>query len=351
MNQLNRACDYFGANRWNWPYWIVLAALLIVLPLFPDSNFIIHAMAMVMLFAYVGVAWDLLGGYAGQLSLGHSVYFGIGAYCSILFAVNFGLPPWVSMPIAGVLAAIASFLFFYPTFRFGLVGPYFALTTIGVAVIFELVAANLDITGGAQGLMVPFKPEGLYWLQSFDQRLYYYVGLVMLAVIMVISVWIRRSKLGYQLVAVREDEAAAEACGINVGLRKIQITAISAALTAVGGVLYVQSISYVGPGIFSVTMAVSIALAPILGGSGWLLGPLVGAALLTAINTSIELFVGTAVPGLNIFVYGMLLIVVVLAMPSGIVPAFVRLAGTLNRGIRRSGFHMSTKGRNPGAEK
>lgn len=331
-----------GRNIWsrgNWALWLVLAATLIILPFLSNSNFFLYSLATMVVFAYTGVAWDLLGGRAGQLSLGHSVYFGVGAYSSILLFQHFGFTPWFSMPIAGLLAAGIAFLFFFPTFRFGLVGPFFTLTTIGVAMIFELVASNFDAVGGASGLMTPMKEPGLYWLQFSDQRAYYFVGLGMLAIIMLISQWVRNSKLGYQLAAVRGDESAAEACGINVGLRKMQITALSAGLTAIGGVLYAQILTYVGPPIFGVSMAVAIAVGPIIGGSGWLLGPLVGAALLTAISETIQLYVGAAVPGLNLFMYGSLLIFVVLLMPEGIVPRIAQLLGKL----RHSGGDAMTR--------
>jgi branched-chain amino acid transport system permease protein len=331
MSQTIIESSQSGRRRRTWILWVVLAAALIILPFLGDSNFFLFSLSTMMVFAYAGVAWDLLGGRTGQLSLGHSVYFGIGAYAGILLSQHLNLSPWFSMPIAAVLAAAVSFVFFFPTFRFGLVGPFFTLTTIGVATIFSLIAGNFDAVGGAGGLMPPLKEQGLYWLQYFNQRAYYFVALGMLGAIMLVSVWVRHSRLGYQLAAIRGDEAAAEACGINVGLRKMQITALSAGLTAIGGVLYAQILTFVDPAIFGVGMAVSIAVGPIIGGSGWLLGPLVGAALLTAITEAIQIFVGAKVPGLNLFVYGSLLIAVVLLMPEGIVPRIAQLVNKLRR--------------------
>ncbi|MBK5204299.1 MAG: branched-chain amino acid ABC transporter permease [Polaromonas sp.] len=329
MSQTKMEFGRDARSRGNWALWIALAVTLIILPFLSNSNYFLYSLATMVVFAYTGVAWDLLGGSAGQLSLGHSVYFGVGAYASILLAQHLGFSPWLSMPIAGLLAASIAFLFFFPTFRFGLVGPFFTLTTIGVAVIFELFVSNFDAVGGASGLMPPMKETGLYWLQYFDQRSYYFVGLGMLAAIMLISQRVRNSKLGYQLAALRGDESAAEACGVNVGLRKMQITALSAGLTAIGGVLYAQILTFVGPAIFGVNMAVAIAVGPIIGGSGRLLGPLVGAALLMVINETIQLYVGAKVPGLNLFVYGVMLIFVVLLMPEGIVPRIAQLIGKL----------------------
>ncbi len=305
--------------------WSVFALCMLALPFVNDSNYFLYSLSMMLVFAFAGISWDLLGGQAGQLSLGHSVFFGIGAYTSALLAEHFGISPWVSMAVAAALAMVVSFIFFYPTFRFGLVGPFFALTTIGVAIIFELIVSNADILGGASGIMPPMKAPGIYWLQFDDQRSYYFIALAMVAAVLMLSQRLRHSRMGYQLAAIRGDEAAAEACGINVGLRKMQVTAISAALTAVGGVLYVQIVTFVDPTIFGIDLAIAIVLAPILGGSGTLLGPLVGAALLTAVNESIRVYVGADIPGLNLFVYGSLLIVVVLLLPEGIVPRFSAL--------------------------
>src|SRR5690625_5226801 len=137
------------------------------------------------------------------------------------------------MWVAAALAVFVAFIFFYPTFRFGLVGPFFALATIGVAIIFELIVSNADILGGANGVMPPMKDDSFYWLQFSDQRYYYFIALALVAGVMLLSEYIRHSKMGYQLLAIRGDEAAAETCGVNVGLRKMQITAISAGLTAV----------------------------------------------------------------------------------------------------------------------
>lgn len=340
MRELSKPTSENAPDRRAWLFWALVGMILIILPFLSPSNFFTHALVLMLVFAYTGVAWDLLGGYAGQLSLGHSVYFGIGAYCAVLLAEHFGIPPWASMAIAALLAAGVAFIFFYPTFRFGLIGPFFTLTTIGIAAVFALVVANIEPLGGAQGVMLPMKDAGLYWLQYFDERVYYFVGLVMLALVMGISVLVRRSRLGYQLVAVREDEAAAEACGINVGLCKMQITALSAALTAVGGVLYAQVITFVDPTVFSVNVAVTIAVVPIIGGSGWLLGPLVGSVLLTAISESIQLSVGAAVPGLNLFVYGALLILVVLMMPEGITPRIAQLFDKKGSDESRTGADM-----------
>ena len=307
---------------------IVVGLFFFLIPIFIDSSYLIYSLSMMLVFTFAGVSWDLLGGQAGQLSLGHSVFFGIGAYTSALLAEYFGISPWISMCIAAFIAILVAFIFFYPTFRFGLVGPFFALATIGVAIIFELIVSNVDVLGGANGVMPPMKDDSFYWLQFNDQRYYYFIALTLVIGVMILSESIRNSKMGYQLLAIRGDEAAAETCGVNVGLRKMQITAISAALTAVIGVLYVQIVTFVDPSIFGIDLAISIVLAPILGGSGTLLGPLVGAALLMVVNESIRLYVGADIPGLNLFIYGSLLMIVVMLLPEGIVP---KISSTLNR--------------------
>lgn len=316
--------------------WALFAVFMLALPFVNSSDYFLYSLSMMLVFAFAGISWDLLGGQAGQLSLGHSVFFGIGAYASALLAEHFGISPWFSMLFAMALGVLVSFVFFYPTFRFGLVGPFFALTTIGVAIIFELMVSNSDALGGASGVMPPMKDPGLYWLQFDDQRSYYFIVLVFVAAVLWLSHRIRYSRMGYQLAAIRGDEAAAEACGVNVGLRKMQVTAISAALTTVGGVLYVQIVTFVDPTVFGIDLAIAIVLAPILGGSGTLLGPLVGAALLTMVNESIRVYVGADIPGLNLFIYGSLLVVVVLLLPEGIVPRVSAMFGSRGRSKSRA---------------
>lgn len=268
----------------------------------------------VFLFTGWASSWNLLGGWAGQLSLGHASFVGLGAYIVAIGATQFGLAPWwsvlIAMAVAGVFAAL------WGKLTFSLHGPYFSLSTIAIAEIMRLVAINEGwLTGGASGVFIDSLAEP-FGLDLFDKTVQYYMALSYAALTIAITLFISSRRFGYQLKAVRDNEEAAMAAGINPTAIKLKAFIISGLLTALGGGIYGIFLSFIEPHIiFNLLLSIQIALTVIIGGRGTIWGPAVGAALLVI---SGEIF-RTAFAQANLLVYGVLILVVILVLPRGVV--------------------------------
>src|SRR5580658_10437085 len=224
----------------------VLAVVLIALPLVVTSRFAIDIFIRVLLFAFIGVAWNLIGGYAKQLSLGHAAYFGLGAYASTLLEIRFGVSPWIGMLAGGIVAMLASLPIGAICFR--LRGPYFAIATIATAQVLMLLFLKFrDFAWGAEGTTLPFLGQAPLMMQFESKAAYYYLALALLALGLLLTYSIERSWMGYYLKAVGEDEDAAEAVGVNAPRIQRDIYLISAFLTAMAGTFYVQYIYFIDP--------------------------------------------------------------------------------------------------------
>ncbi|BAS26618.1 branched-chain amino acid ABC transporter permease [Limnochorda pilosa] len=270
----------------------------------------------IVLFGAMALAWDVLGGWAGQLSLGHAAFVGMGAYVMTLLLLNVGLAPWWGSLIAVAASVGLALAWGWITFR--LRGPYFTLSTIAVAEILRLVAVNWrNVTGGAQGLFIYDMPR-LFGLDLFDRQVEFYLSLGLLAAALLVVWWLTWSRFGYYLQAIREDEDAAMAMGVNPLRYKLGAFAISGALTAAGGVLYAVYLSFFEPyGVLEIELSIELALMSIIGGTGTLYGPLIGAVLLEGAGDWLRTTLGEA----NLLVYGLLIILIVRFAPSGVVGA------------------------------
>ncbi len=315
----------------------VLAAVTIIFAILPllVTNFQLNLLTSLLYWAYLGTAWNIMGGYAGQFSFGHAAFFGIGAYTSTVMYVTFGISPWIGMVFGMALAALAGGFMGWLTFRFGVKGHFFALATFAFAEMARLIAQDWDFINASIGLTLPVI-GGDSWAQMLFEETplnYYILILGMVAVGTFVSIWIYHNKLGYYLQAVREDEDAAAALGVNTLNYKIRAVAISAALTAAGGTFFAQRFTFIDPSIvFGVAISIDILLRPVFGGSGTVWGPLVGAVLLTPLEEATREFVRTPPPflgfiegrsGVDVMLFGVIVIIVVIFMPDGIV-------GTLN---------------------
>jgi branched-chain amino acid transport system permease protein len=306
---------------------LLVGAGLLILPFWIPSNWQ-NLLISTFYYAYLGQAWNLLGGYAGQLSLGHAAFFGVGSYTAALLAVHLGISPWIGMFAGAVLAVLLSQGIGYLGFRFGLRGFYFILLTVAAAEICRLVALHLPILGGYTGLFIQFKPDP--WQFQFRGKIpYYFVSLAFLAGASGIAWLVSRSKMGAYLVAIREDEDASEGLGVDTFRYKMLAYALSAALTALGGTFYAYYQFYLQPNtVLSLTHSVDIMIRPIVGGSGTILGPILGSLLLEVLGEFSRTMFAAGTAGLSVAVYGLLLIVVVLFLPRGLYPT---LAGWLHR--------------------
>jgi branched-chain amino acid transport system permease protein len=299
-----------------------LIVSVLALPLIVTSHFAIDIFIRVLLFAFIGVAWNLMGGYAKQLSLGHAAYFGLGAYTSTILLIRFDVSPWIGMLAGGIVAMLASLPIGALCFR--LRGPYFAISTIATAQVLMLLFLKFrDFAWGAEGTTMPNLGNAPLMMQFDAKSAYYYIALGMLALGLVITYAIERSWMGYYLVAVGEDEDAAEAIGVNAMLIKRQIYMISAFLTGMAGTFYVQYIYFIDPQTaFSFNISVEAALVSIVGGIGTLWGPVVGTVLLEATSALLQSWFGSSHGGLQLTVYSLILITVILWRPSGFLGVF-----------------------------
>jgi branched-chain amino acid transport system permease protein len=300
----------------------LLAAILIALPLVVTSRFAIDIFIRVLLFAFIGVAWNLMGGYAKQLSLGHAAYFGLGAYTSTILQVDFGISPWIGMLAGGVVAMLASLPIGALCFR--LRGPYFAIATIATAQVLMLLFLKFrDFAWGAEGTTIPNLGNSPLMMQFDAKAAYYYIALGLLATGLAITYRIERSWMGYYLVAIGEDEDAAEAIGVNAPRVKRDIYMISAFLTALAGTFYVQYIYFIDPTTaFSFSVSVEAALVSIVGGVGTLWGPVIGTVLLEATSALLQSWLGSGFGGVQLTVYSLILIAVILWRPTGLLGLF-----------------------------
>lgn len=308
---------------------VALAALL-AMPLVAD-RYVLSVLTLVLYFVYVGQAWNLMMGYAGQLSLGHALYVGLGGYVSALLWLKLGIGPWLGVFAAVAVAAAFGAAIGWLGFRFGIAGVYFALLTIAFAEFVRIGFDNLDITGGAAGLFLPFdeKRLGEWWNLRGGQLTFYYLALALAAGAVLVVALLARSRLGYQWRAVREDEAAAQALGINAFAVKMAAVVISSAMTAVGGVFYAFYNNNLFPSqVFDISRSVELILAPIVGGLGTVFGPVVGAFLLTPMGealTAVTDGLGVTTPGVKAIFYGVILITIISLMPSGVWPRLATL--------------------------
>ncbi len=274
----------------SWKFWgsIIVLLLWARMPWFIHNNYQLQVLFRITLFAALGLAWNLVGGYAGQLSLGHVAFFGVGAYGLAIFA-QLGVPVWVAALLAAIVSTAVAAVIGVISFR--LRGPYFALATIAFAEVLRLAATNLNITGGAIGLTMPALFVGRAFWRSF------YLAAVALAVISFLTnYWASRSRFGYYLMAIREDEDTAAAVGINTARCKLYALLISAFITALAGALYGSAFQFIVPdSILTIDISIQIAIITMLGGAGTLLGPIVGAVLLLALLKLSRMFFRKAI--------------------------------------------------------
>ena len=303
-----------------------LLLFLVVLPLLLPNPFYVHIAVMMAVFAVLGGAWNIIGGYAGQLSLGHAAFFGTGAYVSTLLVNATAVSPWITLWLGGSAALLLSLPIGAICFR--LQGPYFAIATIGLGEVLRLLVLHFrELTNGAQGLTVPFKGDAPWLLQFGSKIPYYYIGLAMAVAVVFLTRRMERARLGHYLVAIGQNQDAAEAIGINSARAKGQALALSAFVTGVAGVFYAQYTYVIHPdSVFGLGISIQIALVAIVGGVGTVLGPILGAVIIESFIQSTQIAFAGQYPGLELIVYGALLMAVIRCHPRGVIPWLARLA-------------------------
>lgn len=300
----------------------LLLMLMVTLPLVVTSSFVLEILVRILLFAFIGTAWNLLGGYAKQLSLGHAAFFGLGAYTSTLLQINLGISPWIGMIVGGGVGLLASLPIGWLCFR--LKGPYFTISTIATANVLMLIFLKFrDLAWGAEGTTIPNLGNAPLMMQFDNKVPYYYILLALLIIALSITAWIERSRMGYYLIALGEDEDAAEASGVDVVKVKRNIYMISAFLTALAGTFYTQYIYFIDPQTaFNFNVSIEAALVSIVGGIGTLWGPVIGTVLLETTTILLQSYLGNSIGGIQLTVYSLILMAVILVRPTGIVGYF-----------------------------
>jgi branched-chain amino acid transport system permease protein len=309
---------------------LVVTALLAAVPLVTASNVVLNFLVVALLIALVGQGWNLLGGYGGQYSFGHAAFFGTGAYATAILQVRYGINAWLGFGIGIVAGALVGAVIGALTFRSGLRGSYFALVTLAFAEVLRILASVAPITGAGVGTLIKLdlRPEAF----QFQSRApYYWIVLALVTAAMLLVRRIEASRFGAYLVAVRENEAAASALGVDATRVKLAAMTISAAITAAGGCFYAQYFLFVDAGIaYGPWISIEALLAPIIGGIGTVLGPLLGALAVRTLGELTKLVTGDA-PGLDLVIYGCVLILVVAFAPRGIAGLFGDLRDRLYR--------------------
>jgi branched-chain amino acid transport system permease protein len=307
------------------PLILLAVAILAALPWLVGS-YLITVMIFIFFYAYLGQAWNIVGGYTGQLSAGHAAFVGVGAYAAAMLSTEWGLTPWLGMFVGAVLAAGLGAIIGYLGFRFGLRGFYFVLLTVAFAEVCRILVSNIDALGGALGLYITFTGNPRQF-QFQDQRAYYYIALALMLFATGVAALIERRRFGIYLGAIREDELACEALGVNTFKYKMLAMVVSSALTGLGGTFYAFYLFSLQPStVFGIPLSVEIVIRPIIGGAGTLLGPILGSFILTPLGElSRQYFGQSGLHGAHLIVYGVLLVSVVLFLPEGAYPYLRRL--------------------------
>jgi branched-chain amino acid transport system permease protein len=307
---------------------VAAVVLLAALPLVPSvfGSYAVTLFTLIFFYGFLGQAWNVVGGYAGQLSAGHAAFLGIGAYTSAVLSVEKGITPWLGMFVGGALAAALGALIGFLGFRFGLRGFYFVLLTVAFAEICRIIASNSEAIGGAVGYYITFTGDPRQF-QFQDARVYYYVALVLMVVVTALVAWLERQRFGLYLSAIREDEGACEALGVNTFRYKMLAMVLSSFLTGIGGAFYAFYLFSLQPAsVFGIPLSVEIIIRAVVGGAGTVFGPILGSFILSPLaEVARHYFAQGGWYGAHLIVYGVLLIAVVLFLPEGAYPRLARM--------------------------
>ncbi|WP_128924517.1 branched-chain amino acid ABC transporter permease [Bradyrhizobium guangxiense] len=302
----------------------VLAVIAALTPLFVKDVVVQNILILTLMYAGLSQSWNILSGYCGQISLGHALYFGLGAYTTELLFTKFGVLPWFGMLAGGVVSALIAMGLGYPFFR--LRGHYFVIATIVIAEIGLLLFHNWEWAGAAMGITIPIRGDSWLKFQFLRTKLpYFYFALALCCLAWFVTWWLEDSKWGFWWRAVKDNPDAAESLGVDVFNSKMGAAAVSAFLVAVGGSFYAQFVSYIDPeSVMGFQFSLLMALPAVLGGIGTLWGPVLGAAILIPLTELTRFKFGGSGRGVDLIVYGSLIVLISLALPRGLLSLFSR---------------------------
>jgi branched-chain amino acid transport system permease protein len=309
---------------------LIFGVLVAVAATMVQSGVLLTFLMMSLYAVLLAQSWNILGGYGGQMSFGHALFFGVGAYAQAIAQLSWGWNPWLALPFAIVAGMVVAVVVGALTFRGGLKGSYFALVTLAFAEVARILAVSVPFTGGGVGLMVPLH-AGAANLQFGSRRGYVYLLLVFVLAALCVTAWLRHSRFGAYLQAVRDNESAARAIGVDPVRVKLGAIAISAAVMSVAGACYVQMFQYIDPGIaFGSTISIEALVGVIVGGAGTLWGPVLGAVVLYGLGELTRNLFGE-LPGISMVIYGVVLVVIVMYLPRGITGAGMSVRRMIGR--------------------
>jgi branched-chain amino acid transport system permease protein len=304
---------------------LILGICLLVYPLVFSGAFYLDVGVTFLLAAISASAWNIVGGYGGQVSVGHSMFFGFGAYASLLVYTLWGWPPMFGIPLGIVLSCVVAVLIGMPTFR--LTGHYFSMATIAVAELIRIYFGTWDLVGAAIGLQGPAVARGWWDLTFRSEVPYYYIFLAVLAVVLATTAAIERRRFGYYLHAIKAGERASRSLGVPVQQTKIKALIISAVFTSIAGSLYALKTGFVDPESgFGILVSVQMVIIAALGGAGTLYGPLIGALILIPLQTATNTWFGGGGSGLTYILYGGIIVVIARFEPGGLTELWRRVA-------------------------
>lgn len=308
-------------NEKNFKLYGLIFIILAVFPVLTESNYVMHVSILILYYTLVSQAWNILSGYTGQFSFGHAVFLGIGAYTSTILFINYNITPWVGMIIGTLVAILVGLFIGFLSFRYRLRGAYFTLGTLAFAEIMRIVVQNTKFFNKSQGFLIPLDPDPTKF--QFESRTgYYYIIFTMVVILTFFVYKMSRSRLGFNLIAIRENESAAQSLGVNTFKNKMIAIALSAGITSIGGTFYAQYILYIEPGnTLGTDVSINILVPAIIGGMGTILGPFIGSLLIIPLGELTTQFFG-GYAGVNLMTYGLILVIVILFLPGGIVGWF-----------------------------
>ena len=306
----------------NWKLHLLVLAVALVFPFVFPSSFMVNFGVLALFYAFIGQSWNISGGFAGQLSFGHVAFFGAGAYASTIVQMRLGLSPWLGLPAAALAGAAVGWVIGVLSFRAGLKGSYFALITLAFAEVLRIVSNSVSITGGGLGMLIPMK-AGAANFQFAERSGFYFLILALTVLSIALAEWLKHSRFGAQLAAIRENEDAAMALGVNVFAEKVIVMMLSGAIGGLGGCFFAQYFLYIDPSIvFGTDKSVEMLLVSMIGGAGTVYGPLIGAVLLALVSDVTRVL--TQIQGLSLVLYGALLVVIIAFLPNGLIALFQR---------------------------
>ncbi|HUH66616.1 MAG TPA: branched-chain amino acid ABC transporter permease [Syntrophales bacterium] len=301
---------------------ILFTCILAAAPVFMQAPFFLHLLIMIMMYATMSIGWNIIGGYAGQVSFGNAAFFGIGAYATAILLINYGINPWLGMLAGCFFSVCLAVIVGYPCFR--LRGHYFAIATIAVGEIMVVIFTNWDYVGAAVGIYMPILEESFKNFEFHSSKVpYYYIILAMLVVAIGISYAIEESRLGYYLRAIKDDPDAARSLGINIQKYKMIAFSLSAVLTSICGTFYAQYVLYIHPSsTMDLMMSIHLCIIALIGGIGRLFGPVVGAFIFIPLMELTRVYLGSEGQGIDMIIYSVLVIIIAIWRPHGLLALF-----------------------------